>query len=128
MGAAKANTDSANARNGVLVSFDARRDCSPSHRAEEGENRHDLPRWAPARRFWSFPNIVNASLTSSISSSQPVRPRDRLSTVHFIPVRPRVRAQVTAALAAQTRAKPRHRHVVAVSFHVDHAMVVAAAR
>jgi hypothetical protein len=50
MGAAKANADSANARKGVLVGFDAGRDHTPSHRAEEGENRHDLPRWAPARR------------------------------------------------------------------------------
>jgi hypothetical protein len=42
------------------------------------------------------------------------------------PVRARVRAQVAAVLAAQPRAEPRHRHVVAVALHVDHAMVAAA--
>src|SRR5450759_4324853 len=43
------------------------------------------------------------------------------------PVRARVRAQVAAALAAQSQAKPRHGHVVAVTLHVDHALVVATA-
>src|ERR1035441_489431 len=71
-------------------------------------------------KAWNFGGVLTASRAGAVlAHSAAHRP--------LAPVRARVRAQVAAALAVQSRAKPRHGHVVAVTLHVDHALVVATA-
>jgi hypothetical protein len=54
------------------------------------------------------------------------RPRDWFLLVHLIPVRPRVGAQMAAALAPQPRAEREPRHVVGIGAHVENPKVIAA--
>jgi hypothetical protein len=45
----------------------------------------------------------------------------------LVPIRSRVGAEVPAALAPQPRAERGHRHVVAETANIDHAMIIVAA-